>query len=57
MVPSLMKYNIIAIFLCLVLDTSKIAAYIDSFRLGCPPHAGEFLNLFYVLLIKVMSLL
>ena len=24
----------------LVADLSKIKAYIDSFRYGCPPHAG-----------------
>lgn len=22
------------------IDTSKIASYIESFRFGCPPHAG-----------------
>lgn len=26
--------------LLLIVDTSKIAAYIESFRYGCPPHAG-----------------
>ncbi|XP_028033757.1 aspartate--tRNA ligase, cytoplasmic [Bombyx mandarina] len=26
-------------------DTSKIAAYIESFRLGCPPHAGGGIGL------------
>lgn len=25
----------------MISDISKIAAYIESFRLGCPPHAGE----------------
>lgn len=24
----------------LIADTSKIAAYIEAFRFGCPPHAG-----------------
>ncbi|XP_077298178.1 aspartyl-tRNA synthetase isoform X1 [Arctopsyche grandis] len=27
------------------IDLSKIAAYIDSFRLGCPPHAGGGIGL------------
>jgi len=26
--------------LLLILDISKIAAYIEAFRFGCPPHAG-----------------
>jgi hypothetical protein len=28
-----------------VIDLSKIAAYIDSFRYGCPPHAGGGIGL------------
>lgn len=24
----------------LVIDITKIAAYIEAFRFGCPPHAG-----------------
>lgn len=26
--------------LFLIIDTTKIAAYIEAFRFGCPPHAG-----------------
>lgn len=28
------------IFFLLFPDTTKIAAYIEAFRFGCPPHAG-----------------
>lgn len=38
-----MKFDIIVtefIYELILSDTSKIAAYIEAFRFGCPPHAG-----------------
>lgn len=29
----------------LITDISKIAAYIEAFRFGCPPHAGGGIGL------------
>lgn len=28
------------LFILFLVDITKIAAYIESFRYGCPPHAG-----------------
>lgn len=37
------KLIIFNFFICL--DIQKIAAYIDAFRYGCPPHAGGGIGL------------
>ena len=35
------------IYLFLISDVEKIKAYIDSFRYGCPPHAGGGIGKLY----------
>lgn len=38
-------HNFTFLFTNLCLDIEKIAAYIDAFRYGCPPHAGGGIGL------------